>query len=167
MKTPTPLDPLRLASAREAVVAGLTVREAAQRFGLNYEAVKRRASREKWPTTARIREAANQSRRGITEAATQAVVASMNARGQRYLGKLANASERFAALAEDMSAEDLLSRARSIETLDKVARRTFGMNDESTQQTTILGFGPMGDCPIFAHEYEQNFGPPIASLPFP
>jgi hypothetical protein len=40
--------------AREAVALGLTIREAAERYGINYERAKKRAQREEWPTRERI-----------------------------------------------------------------------------------------------------------------
>ncbi|MEI6070331.1 MAG: hypothetical protein WCS31_00945 [Verrucomicrobiae bacterium] len=138
-KTPVPLDTARLASARESVLAGLTIREASDRFGLNYEAAKRRASREGWMTPARVRREVAQVRLQTSAAAAQAVAATLAERGQAYLGKLASVSEKFASRAESMTPEELLTRARSIETLDKVARRTFALNDDTSQTTTILG----------------------------
>lgn len=143
-KPPIPLDPGRLASARESVLSGLTLREAAESFGLNYEAVKRRASRECWVTPGRVRRVAAQARIQTSTAAAQAVAATLAERGQAYLGKLANVSEKFAERAESMSPDELLTRARSIETLDKVARRTFALNDDSVQTTTILGVVGIG-----------------------
>ena len=40
--------------AREAVALGLTIKEAAERYGLPYDAARKRAERQKWPTKARI-----------------------------------------------------------------------------------------------------------------
>ena len=138
-KTAIPLDSVRLASTREAVLAGLTIREAAERFDLNYEAVKRRASREGWTTVGRVRREAAQARLQTSTEVTQAVAATFAQRGQVYLGKLASVSEKFAERAGTMTPEELLARARSIETLDKVARRTFALNEETNQGLTILG----------------------------
>ena len=47
---PKPLDPW--AACREAVALGVTLRQAAETYGLSYGAAKMRASREKWPRPA-------------------------------------------------------------------------------------------------------------------
>ena len=138
-KIAIPLDPVRLASTREAVLAGLTISEAAERFDLNYEAVKRRASREGWTTVGRVRREAAQARLQTSTSVTQAVAATLAERGQAYLGKIASVSEKFADKAGTMNPDELLARARSIETLDKVARRTFALNEENNQHMTLLG----------------------------
>lgn len=44
---PKPLDPW--AACREAVALGVTLKQAAETYGLSYGAAKMRASREKWP----------------------------------------------------------------------------------------------------------------------
>ena len=158
-KTAVPLDPVRLAAARESVLAGLTIREASDQFGLNYEAVKRRASREGWTTPGRVRREAAQARLQTSTAATQAVASTLAERGQAYLGKLASVSEKFASKAVSMPPEELLNRARSIETLDKVARRTFALNDETDQHMTILGFGGIEALeiePVIVAEYTER-----------
>jgi hypothetical protein len=40
--------------AREAVALGMTIREAAERYGIPYERAKKRAQRDQWPTRDRI-----------------------------------------------------------------------------------------------------------------
>jgi transcriptional regulator with XRE-family HTH domain len=40
--------------AREAVALGMSQREVAERYGLSYEAIRKRAQREEWPTPSRL-----------------------------------------------------------------------------------------------------------------
>lgn len=40
--------------AREAVALGMSQREVAERYGLSYEAIRKRAQREQWPTPSRL-----------------------------------------------------------------------------------------------------------------
>lgn len=112
-------------AARLAVAGGLTIAEAARHLGLDYEALKKRATRGRWLTSRTVQRAA-ESR--ITQRATEITAASRAERASRYEENLSAAAERFADRAARMAADDLLARARAIETLDKVARRALGID---------------------------------------
>lgn len=138
---PTRIPPETLTAARAAVASGLTVKEAAERLSVSYAALKKRASREKWLTVGRVRQEAARATVAANTAALEAVAGSLQDRGQRYVLKLAQAAERFADRAADLDADALMDRARAVETLDRVARRTFGLSDDLAATMTVIGIG--------------------------
>ena len=127
-KTRTTLPPESLQSVRLAVAGGLTVREAAERCGLDYEATRKPAQREGWLNNAR---AQREAEKRITAQALEVVAESLAERGKRYERNMANTAEKFASLVEKLPLDQLLKSARSIESLDKVSRRTFRLDAET------------------------------------
>ena len=65
----------------------------------------------------------------------QAVALSMQQRGERHLGRMANIVEKTVPHVEAMEPSTILNRIDDVETLDKVARRTFGISDAKEDQT--------------------------------
>ena len=61
--------------------------------------------------------------------ATEAVAITMQQRGERHRERMAGVSERAVDHVETMEGHQILARVDQIEKLDKVARRTFGLND--------------------------------------
>jgi hypothetical protein len=59
----------------------------------------------------------------------QAVAASMQQRGERHIDRMAGVSERAVDHIETMDGPEILNSVDQIEKIDKVARRTFGLND--------------------------------------
>ena len=53
----------------------------------------------------------------------------MHQRGQRHVERMAGVSERAVDHVETMDGHEILDSVDQIEKLDKVARRTFGLND--------------------------------------
>ena len=60
----------------------------------------------------------------------QAVAMTMQQRGQRHVERMAGVSERGVDHIERMHGPEILNSVDQIEKLDKVARRTFGLNDD-------------------------------------
>ena len=54
---------------------------------------------------------------------------SMQRRGERHVERMAGISERGVDHIETMNGPEILNSVDQIEKLDKVARRTFGLND--------------------------------------
>jgi hypothetical protein len=127
-KKRTTLPPESLQSVRLAVAGGLTVKEAAEKCGLDYEATRKRAQREGWLNNAR---ATREAEKRITAQALEVVAESLAERGTRYERSMANTAEKFASFVEKLPPDQLLKSARSIESLDKVSRRTFRLDAES------------------------------------
>ena len=59
----------------------------------------------------------------------KAVAMTMQQRGERHVERMAGVSERGVNHIETMDGSEILRSVDQIEKLDKVARRTFGLND--------------------------------------
>ena len=62
---------------------------------------------------------------------------SMQKRGERHTERMAGVSERAVDHIETMDGPEILSSVDQIEKLDKVARRTFGLNDNPYSGFTL------------------------------
>ena len=145
---PTKLDPERLATAKLLVASGTSIKEAADRVGLNYEATKKAAWRQNWPSAIRV---AREVDRRITQRATDFSATSIMERGQSYERHLATAAEKFAVKAAAMDPEELLNRAGSLERLDRIGRRTFRLDGEREDKNAvnIAILGSLGNSPTY------------------
>ena len=95
-----------------------------------------RAKREGW--TRQIQNAKALVRREETSTAVtpvQAVAASMQQRGERHLGRMANIVEKTVPHVEAMEPGAILDQIDDVETLDKIGRRTFGISDAKDDPT--------------------------------
>ena len=76
----------------------------------------------------------------------EAVAMSMQQRGERYVEGMAGVSERAVDHIETMDGPGILRSIDQIEKLDKVARRTFQLDDtQATSQTTLNVLNVDGD----------------------
>ena len=67
--------------------------------------------------------------------ATEAVAITMQQRGERHLGRMANIVEKTVPHVEAMEPGAILDRIDDVETLDKIGRRTFGISDAKEDST--------------------------------
>jgi transposase len=127
-----PIPAETIAACREAVALGLSLKEAAAKYNIGYEAARKRASREKWPTPARVRA----SRPQIVTAPAAAVVAeSWEAKGERLRGTLYNLASTALASATPRQ----LERWEDIERAARIAERAAGL-DKAAQPLVSLHF---------------------------
>jgi hypothetical protein len=63
----------------------------------------------------------------------KAVAVTMRQRGQRHVERMAGVTEKVLPHLEGMEPNEILSRVDQVEKLDKVARRTFGLDNDSGQ----------------------------------
>lgn len=61
----------------------------------------------------------------------------MQQRGERHLGRMANIVEKTVPHVEAMEPGAILDRIDDVETLDKVARRTFGISDGDAPSANV------------------------------
>jgi hypothetical protein len=118
------------AEIRTAYASGIGLREIARNMGLPEGTVLARAKRENW--TREIQNAkALVKREEPAPAVTpvEAVAATLAERGQRHLKRMAGVSERGVDHIETMDGPEILNSVDQIEKLDKVARRTFKLDD--------------------------------------
>jgi hypothetical protein len=112
------------------------LREIARNMANPEGTVLARAKREGW--TRQIESAKALAKRedsapGVT--ATEAVAITMQQRGERHVGRMANIVEKAVPHVEAMEPGAILDRIDDVETLDKVARRTYRISDAKEDST--------------------------------
>jgi hypothetical protein len=118
------------AEIRTACGSGIGLREIARNMGLPEGTVLARAHREGW--TREIQNAKTLVKcedTPLTVTPVEAVAMSMQQRGERHLERMAGVSERGVVHIETMNGPEILNSVDQIEKLDKVARRTFRLDD--------------------------------------
>ena len=123
-----------------AYASGIGLREIARNMNIPEGTVLAHAKREGW--TKGIESAKALAKREDSSLAitpTEAVAITMQQRGQRHVERMAGVSERGLDHIETMDGPEILNSADKIDKVDKVARRTFGLNDagEQYQQTLV------------------------------
>ena len=68
----------------------------------------------------------------------EAVSATMQQRGERHLGRMANIVEKTVPHVEAMEPGAILDRVDDVERLDKVARRTFGISETGLPADQVM-----------------------------
>jgi len=125
------------------------LRELARNMGIPAGTVLARAKREGW--TREIQDAKTLAKRedsALPVSPAEAVAMSMQQRGQRHVERMAGVSERAVGYIETMKGPEILNSVDEIEKLDKVARRTFGLNDDSPYQGFSLNVLSLGDLNV-------------------
>ena len=115
---------------KTAYASGIGLREIARNKGIPEGTVLARAKREGW--TREIQNAKALAKRedaALAVTPVEAVAATLAERGQRHLKRMADVSERGVDHIETMDGPEILTSIDEIEKLDRVARRTFGLND--------------------------------------
>jgi len=121
---------------KTAYASGIGLREIARNMGIPAGTILSRAKREGW--TREIQNAKALAKREDSApavTATEAVAITMQQRGERHLGRMANIVEKTVPHVGAMEPGAILDRIDDVETLDKVARRTFGISDAKEDQT--------------------------------
>ena len=112
-------------------------------MGIPTGTVLARAKREGW--TREIESAKALAKREETPPAltpVEAVAMSMQQRGERHVERMASVSERGVDHIEKMDGSEILNSVDEIEELDKVARRTFRLDDSlSGFSLNVLNLG--------------------------
>jgi hypothetical protein len=135
------------AEIRTAYASGVGLREIARNMGIPAGTILARAKREGW--SKQINDAKSLAKREDTSTAVtpfEAASASMQQRGERHLGRVANIVEKTLPHIEAMKPSAILDRIDDVDTLDKIGRRTFKLDDnlsagEDTINLQILSIG--------------------------
>lgn len=130
----TSLDSHSVAAAKLAIAGGSTIKAAADRFGLSFEALRKRAQREKWPSVARVNREAD---RIITKRVTEALAEPVAEKAARYTENISKAGLRMSETVAGLDGSELLKRSRDIAALDSVARKALGLDKEATNANAI------------------------------
>jgi hypothetical protein len=114
---------------KTAYASGVGLRELARQMNIPAGTILARAKREGW--TRQIQNAKALVKREDALAATpvEAVAISMRQRGERHAERMAGVSERGVDHIETMDGPEILNSVDRIEKLDKVARRTYGLDE--------------------------------------
>jgi hypothetical protein len=115
---------------KTAYASGIGLREIARNMSIPEGTVLARAQREGW--TQQIQSIKALAKRDDTSTAVtpfEAVSASMHQRGERHIGRMAGITERGVEHVAAMDGGGILDRIHEVEKLDKVARRTFGLDE--------------------------------------
>ena len=118
------------AEIRTAYASGIGLRELGRNMGIPAGTILARAKREGW--SKQIQSAKALAKRDDTSPAVtpfEAVSASMQQRGERHVGRMAGIVERGAEHVEATEPGAILDRIDDVDTLDKIGRRTFKLDD--------------------------------------
>src|SRR4030095_5374335 len=126
------------AEIRTAYASGIGLREIARNMGIPEGTVLAHAKREGW--TREIKNAKALVKRedsALAVTPVEAVATTLAERGERHVKRMAGVSERGVDHIETMDGPQILNAVDQIEKLDKVARRTFGLNDNPYSGFTL------------------------------
>src|SRR5436309_11857293 len=135
------------AEIRTAYASGISLREIARNMNIPEGTVLARAKREGW-SRQRDNAKALVKREEAAKVVTpfEAASATMQQRGERHLGRMANIVEKTMPHVEAMEPGAILDRVDDVEKLDKVARRTFGISDDDVHGSNVLVNIAILDC---------------------
>ena len=124
---------------KTAYASGIALREIARNMSIPAGTVLARAKREGW-SQQRENAKALAKRDDAAKVVTpfEAASATMQQRGERHLGRMANIVEKTIPHVEAMEPGAILDRVDDVEKLDKVARRTFGISDDDVHSNNVL-----------------------------
>ena len=137
------------AEIRTAYASGIGLREIARNMNIPEGTVLARAKREGW--TREIQNAKALVKRedsALAVTPVKAVAITMQQRGERHIERMAGVSERGVDHIETMDGPGILNSVDRIEKLDKVARRTFGLNDDHPYHDFNLNVLNMGEFAV-------------------
>jgi hypothetical protein len=112
-----------------AYAGGIGLREIARNMGIPEGTVLARANREGWTREIQSAKALAKREDAFVVTPVEAAAMSMQQRGERHVERIAGVSERAVDHIETMAGPEILGRIDQIEKLDKVARRTFRLDD--------------------------------------
>jgi hypothetical protein len=114
---------------RTAYCAGAGLRELARGMGLSENTVTSYARRHSW---SRQLQEAKSLPFGVSPppaSPVEAAASSLQERGQRHRDRMARVVEKTLPHVEAMDAADILATVKDIDVLDRIGRRTFGLDD--------------------------------------
>jgi hypothetical protein len=123
---------------KTAYASGISLREIARNMGIPEGTVLAHAKREGWTRQIQSAKAVGK-REDVPLAVTpvEAAAMSMQQRGERHIERMAGVSERGVDHIETMPGPEILNSVDQVEKIDKIARRTFGLNDIPSSGFTL------------------------------
>jgi hypothetical protein len=125
---------------KTACASGIGLREIVRNIGIPEGTVLARAKREGWTHEIQSAKAlATGENETSIVTPVEAVAMSMQKRGERHVERMAGVSERGVDHIESMDGPEILKSVDRIDKLDKLGRRTFGLDDSQAQdQQTFI-----------------------------
>jgi hypothetical protein len=115
---------------KTAYASGIGLREIARNMGIPAGTVLARAKREGWTQWSRqVKALAKREDTSSAVTPFEAVSASIQQRGERHVGRVANIVEKTLPHVEAMEPGAILDRIEDVDKLDRIGRRTFGLNE--------------------------------------
>jgi uncharacterized protein YjcR len=114
---------------KAAYAAGIGLREIARKMNVPAGTVLARAKRERWTQQIAAAKQAVALPQSNAIRPLQSIAAVMQERGERYRERVASVSERVVGHVEAMDPDEILTRSSQFEKIDRIARRTFGLNE--------------------------------------
>jgi hypothetical protein len=123
---------------KTAYAGGCGLRELARNGGISPGTILSRAKREGWTREIQsVKALAKREDSALTVSPAQAVAMTMQQRGERHVERMAGVSEKVVSHVESLEPGVILNQIDKVEKADRVARRTYGVNDGE-------GGGPYG-----------------------
>ena len=117
---------------RTAFASGVPLRQLARSMKIAPGTVLGRAKRERWTQQIKSAKALVPATASpTTPTILEAVAESLQARGERHVGRMASLTEKMVGTFERLPEEEQLRLVAELERLDKVARKAFGIADPS------------------------------------
>ena len=135
------------AQVKTAFASGIGLREIARKMGISPGTILSRAKREEAPVVTPV----------------EAAAMSLHHRGERHVQRMAGVSERGVDHIETMHGPEILNSVDQIEKLDKVARRTFGLNDDDAYNPNAVVNIAMLAIPPEKVVIKRACEPPVSS----
>jgi len=126
------------AEIQTAYASGIGLREIARNLGISEGTVLAHAKREGWSQKIRSAKALAKREDAVLATPVQAAAMTLQQRGERHVGRMAGVSERGVDHVETMDGSEMLKSVDRIDKLDKIGRRTFGLDDGQTQVRQTL-----------------------------
>lgn len=132
---------------KTAYASGIGLREIARNMGIPEGTVLARAKRECWTRQIQSAKALAKREDAVVATPVEAVAMTMQERADRHVERMAGISERGVDHIETMDGPEILNSVDKVEKLDKIARRTFRLEDDNPYEgfsLNVLNLGNLG-----------------------
>jgi hypothetical protein len=123
---------------KTAYASGIGLRELARNAGVPEGTVLSRAKRERWTQQIQSAKALAKREDALAANPSEAAAMTLQERAERHLQRMAGISKRGVDHVETMDGPEILKSVDRIDKLDKIGRRTFGLDDAETQAHNTL-----------------------------
>jgi hypothetical protein len=123
---------------KTAFASGIALREIARNMGISAGTILSRAKREGWTGEIQSAKALAKREDAPVVSPLKAVAMTMQQRGERHVERMAGVSEKVVSHVESLEPGVILDQIDNVEKADRVARRTFGLNDDDAHNPNAI-----------------------------